>query len=91
MQRGLIDFAVQVMQAASSANCVVMMTFPEDLGPSKFGSPASIWQRADVQQLETAGLHRYAFYQGYWCSVDYLLPTGVMTNAKIAGRRSGRL
>ena len=67
----LMDFAVEVMRAASSANAVVMMTFPEDLGPSKLGSPASIWQREDVRQLEAAGLHRYAFYQGDWCSMDH--------------------
>ena len=67
----LMDFAVEVMRAASAENAVVMMTFPEDLGPSKLGSPVSIWQREDVRQLEAAGLHRYAVYQGDWCSMVF--------------------
>ena len=62
----LADFAVKVLDAAGEVGCICLLEFPEDLGPSKLGTPASLWQRADMRALTKHGFQRGALYQSDW-------------------------
>ena len=77
----MADFAVSIMKAASSVEVLSLLVAPEDLGPSRLGSPASLWQGSDVHELENAGMKRAALYQSDFCSDSSPLPTGILSNA----------
>ena len=75
----LSDFTVSIAEAALEANVLFLIEFPEDLGKSRLGTPASLWQREDLRKLP--GAIRGAFYQCDWGAADYAKPTGSLTSA----------
>ena len=78
----LSDFAVKILQAAGEAGSISLLEPPEDLGPSRLGTPASLWQRSDMKDLSKWGYARGALYQSDWAPVPYRKPTGLITTAK---------
>ena len=59
----LTDFAIKILQAAGEVGAMSLLEYPEDLGPSKLGTPASLWQRSDMKALTNWGFQRGAIYQ----------------------------
>ena len=45
----ICDAAVEAMQAAAEFGCLSVLDFPEDLGATRRGIPASIWQREELK------------------------------------------
>ena len=79
----LVWFAVEV--AVAVAGCVsksvgFLLEFPEDLGSARMGTPASIWQFAELQALQQNGMVRGAVHQCELAPIDYLKPTGLLSN-----------
>ena len=77
----LADFALEAMHVAADAGVLAVREFPEDLGRTHRGTPASLWRWPRAQQLASEGMVRGAIYQKDWAQVDYLKPTGLCTNA----------
>ena len=83
----LLDFSIEVLTAAADAagkatawrTTRSLFEFPEDLGEALLGTPASAWQRSDLQALTQHGLTRGAIYQCEFADIDYSKPTGLAT------------
>ena len=78
----ICDAAVGAMQAAAEAGCLAVLDFPEDLGATRRGIPAPIWQRDELKDLAAAGYVRGAIYLKVWGVQGILNPTGLLSNAK---------
>ena len=76
-----MKFTIDCIQAACEATCTVWLEFPEDLGSSQAGDPASLWQLEACQNLRTMGAQRGAIFQCEWAQLDYMKPTGILTNS----------
>ena len=70
-----------MLAAAADANSIGFLEFPEDLGATARGVPASIWQLPQAHKLDAHGYQRGAFYQDHWADVEYKKPTAILTNA----------
>ena len=80
----LIDFACQIVQAAAhceSKRVGVVLEFPEDLGSTPRGCPASLWQI--LASLDLGDLRRVAVHQCAVSPVDFAKPTGLLTNLSL--------
>ena len=77
----LSDYAITAMHAAVDADALVLLKFPEHLGATKQGMPASLWTDPRMREHEGKGAKRGAIDQDEWASVRYLRPTGLITNA----------
>ena len=58
----LVDFALDSIMSAAAHGATCLLEFPEDLGSTARGDPASLWQRVDPAQLPST-LVRGAIYQ----------------------------
>ena len=76
------SFMVDCVRAAHAANTLAFAHYPEDLGTTQWGTPASLWQWADVKQLSELLFSRAAFYTSEWAPVAAPGPTGFIANAK---------
>ncbi len=64
------------------------LAFPEDLGQSRFGRAASIWQLAQLRTWASRrGLLRSAFHQCRWGTSDSPRPTGLLLSHAISDER----
>ncbi len=72
-----------------SDNAVWMgLTFPEDLGQSRLGRAASIWQLTQLRTWAShRGLLRSAFHQCRWGTSDSPRPTGLLLSHAISDER----
>ena len=73
----LIAFSLEILTAAAAADAIGFLEFPEDLGATARGAPASIWQLPQARALQKLGYQRGAFYQVQWAKLSYRKPTGV--------------
>lgn len=55
------------------------LEFPEDIGSSDKGTPASIWQFPEACAFQGTRAMRGAIYQCGWSETDYSKPTGILT------------
>ena len=84
----LLDFSVRALEAAADAaeraegwrTTRAWFEFPEDLGEALGGTPASAWQRTDLQALSSRGFSRGALFQCEWAEVNYAKPTGTISD-----------
>ena len=79
----LTDFAIQALRAAAERNVLALLEFPEDLGKTAKGTPASIWRVPEMRELSSLGLVRGAIFQNRWAPVPYAKPTGLITDADV--------
>ena len=75
------DFAIKCLHVAGDNGVLAALEFPEDLGRTAKGIPASWWQDAEMRRLDSKSFVRGAIYQSEWAKVPYLKPTGLITNA----------
>ena len=71
-----------MLSAAADVGAIGFLEYPEDLGATARGVPASLWQLPAAKALSHKGYHRGALYQDEWADVDYLKPTGLLTSAQ---------
>ena len=57
----LVDFSLEVLSAAADVGAIGFLEFPEDLGATARGVPASLWQLPSAKALSDKGHHRVPF------------------------------
>ena len=67
----LADYAIQAMALAEAKGKFCLLEFPEDLGRTPRGTPASIWQDPSLKQLAGTSLVRGAIYQDEWAPLPF--------------------
>ena len=75
------EFAAEALGAAGKAKVVACLLCPEDLGSTRRGTPASLWQWPGIRRLLEFGFCRRATLQSDWAKGDRIGPTGMLTNA----------
>ena len=71
------------MHAAAEAETIAVLDFPQDLGATRRGIPASMWQREDLITLTEVGCVRGAIYLKGWVAQGMLNPTGLLSNSRL--------
>ena len=76
----LVRLTASLASLAASLGLGVLVEFPEDLGSTPLGTPASIWQLQEFKDI--GNLTRGAIYQCAIAPIDYGKPTGLLTNLR---------
>ena len=76
-----MQFTARVAAAAATAGVGFLVEFPEDLGSTTQGTPASLWQLDDFRAVQ--GMTRGAFFQYAVAPVPFSKPTGLLTNLEL--------
>ena len=74
-------FAVEVLKEAGKAKVVACLLCPEDLGSTRRGTSAPLWQWPGVRRLPELGICRGATLQSMWAHGDRSGPTSILTHA----------
>ena len=81
----LSDLFVDVLHVVADHGRLGLLEFPEDLGKTVLGRPASLWQDQGLRALAARGFQRGVFYQDEWADIAYVEPTGLLTNIEAIG------
>jgi hypothetical protein len=77
--RQIMKIITAVLARAPEAH--ILLLHPEQLGPARRGSPATIWDISELKRWSTrTGMMRAATYQCTYGPSDYRLPIGVLSS-----------
>ena len=86
LENTLVEFTIKTLQAAASVATLGLAEHPEDLGRTKKGDPASIWQLEEVRALEMTGYQTWAVNQREF-GAEWLTPTRFIENSQASKLR----